>query len=115
MSQRRDTLACPCTHPSVGQNSAGSSEGAPAPRTASEAESLIESGVVTAGMIPKVECALQALHGGVQKVHVIDGRVRHAVLLELFTDQGVGTELGRDAVPAGKRGGRVSPRGRAAG
>ena len=42
-------------------------------------------------MIPKVECCLQALHGGVRKVHVIDGRVRHAVLLELFTDQGVGT------------------------
>ena len=83
--------------------------------TASEAGKLVESGVVTAGMIPKIECALQALHGGVQKVHVIDGRVRHAVLLELFTDQGVGTELGRDAVPPGKRGGRVSPRGRAVG
>ena len=63
---------------------------------ASEATSLIESGVVTAGMIPKVECCLQALRGGVQKVHIIDGRVRHAVLLELFTDQGVGTEVTRD-------------------
>ncbi|MBU6283992.1 acetylglutamate kinase [bacterium] len=83
--------------------------------TASEAERLIASGVVTAGMIPKVECALQALHGGVQKVHVIDGRVRHAVLLELFTDQGVGTELGRDAIPAGKRAARNSSRGRSAG
>ncbi|MFM7736122.1 MAG: acetylglutamate kinase, partial [Alphaproteobacteria bacterium] len=83
--------------------------------TASEAEALIASGVVTAGMIPKVECALQALHGGVQKVHVIDGRVRHAVLLELFTDQGVGTELGRDAVSPGKRGGRTSSRARSAG
>jgi acetylglutamate kinase len=65
---------------------------------ASEAEDLIARGVVTAGMIPKVECCLQALRGGVKKVHIIDGRVRHAVLLEVFTDQGVGTEVDRDTV-----------------
>ena len=62
---------------------------------ASEAEEMIARGVVTAGMIPKVECCLQALGGGVRKVHIIDGRVRHAVLLEVFTDQGVGTEFSR--------------------
>ena len=62
-------------------------------------------------MIPKVECCLQALHGGVRKVHVIDGRVRHAVLLELFTDQGVGTELTRDAVRPARR--TAKPGGRA--
>jgi acetylglutamate kinase len=64
--------------------------------SSSEARQLIEDGVVSAGMIPKVDCCLEALRGGVKKVHVIDGRVRHAVLLELFTDQGVGTEVRRD-------------------
>ncbi|HEY8515215.1 MAG TPA: acetylglutamate kinase [Candidatus Binatia bacterium] len=63
----------------------------------SEARRLIAEGVVNKGMIPKVECCLEALRGGVKKVHVIDGRVRHAVLLELFTDQGVGTEVRRDS------------------
>ncbi len=44
-------------------------------------------------MIPKVECCLEALRGGVKKTHVIDGRMRHAVLLEIFTEEGVGTEV----------------------
>ena len=44
-------------------------------------------------MIPKVQCALDALAGGVKKVHMLDGRTRHAVLLEIFTDQGIGTEI----------------------
>jgi acetylglutamate kinase len=65
-----------------------------------EARQLIADGVVSAGMIPKVECCLEALSGGVKKVHIIDGRVRHAVLLELFTDQGVGTEVRRDGTVA---------------
>ncbi|MBM4269573.1 MAG: acetylglutamate kinase [Deltaproteobacteria bacterium] len=64
--------------------------------SSSQALKLIESGVVDGGMIPKVECCLEALRGGVQKVHIIDGRVRHAPLLELFTDEGVGTEVHRD-------------------
>jgi acetylglutamate kinase len=46
-------------------------------------------------MIPKVDCALGALAGGVRKAHIIDGRVRHAVLLEIFTDEGIGTEITR--------------------
>jgi acetylglutamate kinase len=62
----------------------------------SEARGLIEQGVIEGGMIPKVECCLEALRGGVSKVHIIDGRVRHAPLLELFTDEGVGTEVHRD-------------------
>lgn len=66
----------------------------------SEARQLIADGVVSAGMIPKVDCCLDALGGGVKKVHIIDGRVRHAVLLELFTDQGVGTEVRRDGAAA---------------
>ena len=63
--------------------------------TVSEAERLIEENVITGGMIPKVQCGLDALAGGVKKVHMIDGRQRHAVLLEIFTDQGIGTEITR--------------------
>ncbi len=64
--------------------------------TVSEARKLIETGVVDGGMIPKVQCCLEALAGGVRMVHIIDGRVRHAPLLELFTDEGIGTEVHRD-------------------
>jgi len=56
---------------------------------------LKADGVIEGGMIPKVDCALGALAGGVRKAHVIDGRVRHAVLLEIFTDEGIGTEITR--------------------
>jgi acetylglutamate kinase len=59
------------------------------------AKQLIRDGVIGEGMIPKVECCIEALRGGVQKTHIIDGRVRHALLLEIFTDQGVGTEVVR--------------------
>jgi acetylglutamate kinase len=59
-------------------------------RTARE---LIASSVITGGMIPKVEHALAALAGGVGKVHVIDGRLEHALLLEIFTREGVGTQM----------------------
>jgi acetylglutamate kinase len=61
--------------------------------TSADAESMIEDGIITGGMIPKVRCGLDALAGGVKKVHMIDGRLRHAVLLEIFTDQGIGTEV----------------------
>ncbi|MCF6202780.1 MAG: acetylglutamate kinase [Methylococcaceae bacterium] len=54
---------------------------------------LIADGTIAGGMIPKTRCATDALKGGVSNVHIIDGRVEHAVLLELFTDQGVGTLL----------------------
>ena len=56
-------------------------------------ENLIIDGTISGGMIPKTRCATDALKGGVTSVHIIDGRVEHAVLLELFTDQGVGTLL----------------------
>jgi acetylglutamate kinase len=56
-------------------------------------DDLIEDGTISGGMIPKTRCATDALKGGVTSVHIIDGRVEHAVLLELFTDQGVGTLL----------------------
>ncbi len=56
-------------------------------------EELIADGTISGGMIPKTRCATDAIKGGVTSVHIIDGRVNHAVLLELFTDQGVGTLL----------------------
>jgi acetylglutamate kinase len=61
--------------------------------SAGDAETMIAGGVITGGMIPKVHCGLEALAKGVKKVHMIDGRLRHAVLLEIFTDQGIGTEV----------------------
>lgn len=64
--------------------------------TAREARQLIADGVVSGGMIPKVEACLQTLDRGVGKVHIIDGRLRHSLLLEIFTTQGVGTEIVRD-------------------
>jgi acetylglutamate kinase len=60
---------------------------------AAEAEQMTEDGTITGGMIPKVECALEAVSNGVEKVHIIDGRRLHCMLLEIFTDQGVGTEI----------------------
>lgn len=54
---------------------------------------LIERGVISGGMIPKVEACLEALNYGVTKAHIIDGRVEHAILLELFTEYGIGTEV----------------------
>jgi acetylglutamate kinase len=59
------------------------------------ANELIRSGVIAGGMIPKVECCIDALRGGTHKTHIVDGRVRHAVLLEIFTNAGVGTEVVR--------------------
>ncbi len=60
-----------------------------------EVEHLIEDGTISGGMIPKVRCALDAIAGGVGKAHIIDGRTRHAALLELFTDEGIGTMITR--------------------
>jgi acetylglutamate kinase len=71
---------------------------------APEAERLIGEGIITGGMIPKVRCALEAVQSGVEQVHVIDGRRRHALLLEIFTDRGVGTEIRRAAGPSRRPG-----------
>lgn len=60
-----------------------------------DVESLIAKGVVHGGMIPKIKCAVSALNEGVKTVHIIDGRVQHALLLEIFTDSGVGTLIRR--------------------
>lgn len=58
-----------------------------------EVDDLIADGTISGGMIPKVGCATDALKGGVKSVHIIDGRIEHAVLLELLTDRGIGTLL----------------------
>jgi acetylglutamate kinase len=60
-----------------------------------EVRKLIAEGTIQSGMIPKVECCLDALSGGVERAHIIDGRILHAVLLEVFTDGGVGTLITR--------------------
>lgn len=54
---------------------------------------MLEEGTISGGMIPKIRCSLEALQNGVNRVHIIDGRKAHAVLLELFTDKGIGTEV----------------------
>ena len=61
--------------------------------TAGEARELIASGAVDSGMIPKVQACLETLEKGVRKVHIIDGRLRHSLLLEVYTSKGVGTEI----------------------
>jgi acetylglutamate kinase len=64
--------------------------------TEQEAEEMIDRGVISKGMIPKVRSAFDALEASVNKVHMIDGRVKHSLLLEIFTDTGIGTELIHD-------------------
>jgi acetylglutamate kinase len=59
--------------------------------SASEVDGLVEDGTIHGGMLPKIQCALSAVKSGVRASHIIDGRVEHAVLVELFTDEGVGT------------------------
>jgi len=71
-------------------------EGATIPTlTAEETRSLVSSGVISEGMLPKTDCALSALNGGVASVQILDGTVPHALLLEIFTDAGIGTQMTR--------------------
>jgi acetylglutamate kinase len=71
--------------------------------TEPEVKKLVEEGTIQGGMIPKVECCLEALRGGVARAHIVDGRILHAILLEIFTDGGVGTLLTLRNSPRGKR------------
>jgi len=59
--------------------------------TAKTVDELIADGTIYGGMLPKIQCALDAVQGGVKAAHIVDGRVEHAVMLEVFTDDGVGT------------------------
>ncbi len=61
--------------------------------TLDEAKMLIERGIAKGGMIPKIRCCIDAIEGGVQKAHIIDGRKEHALLLEIFTKKGIGTQI----------------------
>ena len=58
---------------------------------ASDAPQLMEEGIISGGMIPKVECCIEAIRRGVNRVFVIDGRVPHSILMEMLTDEGLGT------------------------
>lgn len=61
--------------------------------TVSEVDTLIKDGIINGGMIPKVNSCIEAIRGGVKKAHIIDARIQHALLLEIFTDLGVGTQI----------------------
>ncbi len=63
--------------------------------TCAEAQRLEAEGIIAGGMIPKIECCKKAVNGGVGKAHIIDGRIEHAILLEMFTQEGIGTEIVR--------------------
>jgi len=77
--------------------------------TATEARRMIADGTIAAGMIPKIEGCLNTLEQGVKKIHIIDGRLRHSLLLEIYTNSGVGTELIRDdAVASNSHGAPVT-------
>ena len=58
-----------------------------------QVEKLIAQGVIHGGMLPKIQCALEAVQGGVSSAHIINGRVAHAALLEIFSDEGIGTQI----------------------
>ena len=62
---------------------------------AEQVRQLVSKGIISSGMLPKVESALEAVSAGVENVQIIDGTIDHAILLELFTDEGVGTMIRR--------------------
>jgi acetylglutamate kinase len=68
--------------------------------TKTKAKQLIKSGVISGGMLPKINAALEAIDSGVNKVHIVDGRMPHCLLLEIFTNQGIGTEIVRTKKPS---------------
>jgi len=74
------------------------------------AQQFIRDEIIGEGMIPKVECCVEALQGGVRKTHIIDGRVKHALLLEIFTREGVGTEVVRTTHRGGVARKRLAPK-----
>ena len=61
-----------------------------------EVPALVEEGVISGGMIPKMQCCVDAIHGGVERVHILDGRIPHSILIELLSDRGIGTMLKRE-------------------
>jgi acetylglutamate kinase len=61
--------------------------------TVKEVKDLIKRNIIKGGMLPKVKACIDALRGGIKKTHIIDGRIPHSLLLEIFTDKGIGTEI----------------------
>ncbi len=59
----------------------------------SDVEELKKRGVISGGMIPKIDCCVDALRGGVERAHIIDGRIEHSILIELLSDEGIGTMI----------------------
>ena len=62
----------------------------------SSVPALVREGVISGGMIPKMECCVDAIRGGVERVHILDGRIPHSILIELLSDRGIGTMLKRE-------------------
>ena len=60
------------------------------------AKELMDSGLIAGGMIPKMECCVDAIAGGVERVHILDGRIPHSILIELLSDEGIGTMLKKE-------------------
>ncbi|MEY8387199.1 acetylglutamate kinase [Oscillospiraceae bacterium 38-13] len=61
-----------------------------------EVPELVEAGVISGGMIPKMQCCVDAIHGGVERVHILDGRIPHSILIELLSDEGIGTMMKKE-------------------
>ena len=61
-----------------------------------EVPDLVEEGVISGGMIPKMQCCVDAIHGGVERVHILDGRIPHSILIELLSDEGIGTMMKKE-------------------
>ena len=61
-----------------------------------EVPALVEEGVISGGMIPKMQCCVDGIHGGVERVHILDGRIPHSILIELLSDEGIGTMMKKE-------------------
>lgn len=61
-----------------------------------EVSALVEEGIISGGMIPKMQCCVDAIHGGVERVHILDGRIPHSILIELLSDEGIGTMMKKE-------------------
>ena len=62
----------------------------------SQIPGLVKDGIISGGMIPKLECCVDAIAGGVERVHILDGRIPHSILIELLSDEGIGTMLKKE-------------------
>ena len=61
-----------------------------------EVKGFVDEGVISGGMIPKIQCCVDAIAGGVERVHILDGRIPHSILIELLSDRGIGTMMKKE-------------------